>query len=168
MGFAAVMTAVSAVASLASSVAQGQAQAQSQKNQAKMAEYNAQVAEMNASISRSEGQIEAAEAAEKAYKARGNQAASLAQAGILSSATGDILQDELKNQAEDEQFKIQFGNTLQTQGLLNEAHNYRQQAKISNSNAKQSIIGGWLNGAGSVAGSLANGYGNWSKLSSGS
>ncbi len=150
---------VGAVVSVASAVSQGYAQAQSNKNQAKMADYNAQVAEMNAGLARSQGKIEAAEAAENAYKARGRQVATLAQTGILESATGSVLQDELKNKAEQEQFQIQFNNNLQQQGLLNEAHNYRQQSKIYRANAKQSLMGGWLGGAGSLAGSLAKGYG---------
>lgn len=161
MGFSAVFTIISAVVSAASAVSQGYQQAQSQKNQAAAAEYNAQIAEQNASIARSEGMIEEAAAAEDAYRARGRLAASQAQTGILGSATGDLVAEDLKRQAEEEQFKIQFSNQLNQQGFLNEAANYRAQASVYRSNAKQSVLGGWLGGVGSLAQGSSKAYGQY-------
>lgn len=160
MGFAAVAFQVaSAVISMASAVSQGYQQSRSQKNQAAALEYNARIAEQNASIARSEGILEETAAAEEAYRARGRLAAGQAQNGILGSATGEAVADDLKRQAEEEKFNIQFRSQLNQQGFLSDAANSRAQAGVYRSNAKQSVLGGWMNGVGSLAGGLSSAYG---------
>lgn len=151
---------ISVAITAAQALSKGYADAQTQKNQANAYEYNARIAEQNANIAKSEGIIEEARAAEDAYRARGRLAAGQAQGGILGSVSGEAVANDYANAAKEDMFNIQFKNKLQTQGLLSEAANYRSQAKVARSNARQSILGGWLGGMGSVAGGAAKGYGN--------
>ncbi len=153
----------STVVGAASAVSQGYAQSQSQKNQAAAAEYNARLAEQNAAIAASEASLERSSAKEAAYRSRGRLAAAQAQTGLLGSATAEAVASDWQKQAEEDQFKIQFSNQLERQGLLNEAANYRAQAGVYKSNAQQARLGGWLAGAGTLTGGLSNAYGTYKK-----
>lgn len=141
-----------------SSYAGGQAQAANYEAQSKAAQMNAQLAQVNADIASSEGKIEQARAAEDYYKARGRQAASLAQGGILDSPTGLLLQEESKDNSRDEQLNIQWKADMNRLNHLIQAGNYRNQASAMKSNAGSTKKAGWLGLAGGLVSGVAGGY----------
>lgn len=141
-----------------SAYSSGQAQSASYQAQAQAAEMNAQLAQINSEIATSEGKIAQNQAMEDYYKARGRQAAALAQGGILESPTGLLLQEESKSKSDDEQLNIQWKADMNRLNHLIQRGNYNNQAGALRSNAKSSKSGGLLGLAGGLVSGAASGY----------
>lgn len=119
-------------------------QAGDYRRQAKDLEYQASLAASNSNIIKYQGDIEGADQYLQDYKAMGKQAASLAQNGIIGSATGEGLADESEREAEKNQRRIRLQSDIASSSLLADSIGLRAQAQTMRRNARVSLFEGIL------------------------
>ena len=148
----AVTTAViSGIAAVGSAVVSTVNQIQNQKAAEAQNEYNAQVAEMDAQRTRGESAMNRGLLRANARRQIASAENQMGAFGMVGTSSDDAVVDAYFNLNSDlAAMKYQYDNTAIK--YLNEAQNYRYNAKVARKNAKGALLGGMLNIASAAAG----------------
>lgn len=144
------------IISLAATAAQTAMEVQNSKAQAKAQETQAKIAAANADISTYDAKVEQARAAEEAHRIKGRQRAGQAQTGILDSATGTALQNQVDLDAQREQDDIMRNYSRQRNSHLEKYSSALTDASFSRSKGRQTIVN-------STLGAISKAYGSMGK-----
>lgn len=141
------LPAISAIIGVTGTIMQAQSAAANAKGRAAAARFNADQAAINARLAREEAAANEAAQRREAGMYLARQRASMAEGGVLESASSWGVMEQTANDAELDALNIRYHGELKAMGLLADVQRYSAQETVAQNNARQDSIGGYLNAA---------------------
>lgn len=158
-----VIAGVGAITGAASSIFGGYTQAGNYNAQVQALDYQAQMQETQAKQISMNGTSRQNLQQQEASKVAGTQRAAIGQSNLAMSGTMQDVVDESNAKALLDKYNIAYDTEVQSTSALDQASISRYQANVARSNAKNSVIGGYIGAAGSALSGVGN-YIGWSRL----
>lgn len=149
-------TIASGIAGTFGAISEGQAKGDSDRFNAQVSNQNAAVATENAAIAGQAGSEQAAQQSQKTRAEVGSIKTNQAAGGVdVNSGSAVDTQVSARELGDLDALTIRSNATKEAYGYVNQANNFKAQANLDESEARNDVTSGWLNGATTLLGTVS-------------